>query len=172
MKKLALLFVMLGFLFANNAKSQTYYDFTLTDLNGDDVSLSELLKNGPVLLGFWATWCSPCKEEMKYMQEIYDKYKEKGFTYLAVNTDSQKSLSKVKSYISSKGYTFPVVLDTDEKIFNAYLGEGMPYSLLITQDKEIVAKHLGFIVGDEGKIEKEVVDVLPDNNSESDAMDK
>ncbi len=99
------------------------------------------------------------------MQAIYEKYKSKGFTYLAVNTDSQKSLSKVKSYISSKGYTFPVVLDTDEKIFNAYLGEGMPYSLLINQNKEIVAKHLGFIVGDEVKIEKEVVSVLPESDN-------
>ena len=113
-------------------------------------------------MGFWATWCSPCKEEMKHMQEIYDNYKEKGFTYLAVNTDSQKSLSKVKSYISSKGYTFPVVLDTDEKIFEAYLGDSLPYSLLIGMDKQIIAKHIGFLSGDETKISKEVEGALPD----------
>jgi thiol-disulfide isomerase/thioredoxin len=133
--------------------------------------LSELLASGPVFVSFWATWCSPCKEEMKYLQKIYDKYKDKGFTYLAVNTDTQKSLSKVKTYISSKGYTFPVVLDTDEKIFESYQGEGLPYSLLIGMDKKILAKHVGFLSGDEDKIEKEVYGALPDTGSD-DSIDK
>lgn len=171
MKKLLLLTLFLSFFFVNNAKSQSFYDFTLQDLDGNDVTLTELLKKGPVFLSFWATWCSPCKEEMKYLQEIYDKYKGKGFTYLAVNTDTQKSLSKVKSYISTKGYTFPVVLDTDEKIFEAYQGEGLPYSLLIGMDKNILAKHVGFLPGDEDKIEKEVNDALPDSGSDN-TMDK
>ncbi|MCB0720731.1 MAG: TlpA family protein disulfide reductase [Ignavibacteriae bacterium] len=170
MKKLAFLAIILSFFFVNSAKSQSYYNFTLQDLDGNDVSLDELVAKGPVFLSFWATWCSPCKEEMKYLQDIYNKYKDKGFTYLAVNTDSQKSLSKVKTYISSKGYTFPVVLDTDEKIFEAYLGEGLPYSLLIGTDKKISSKHVGFLPGDEEKIEKEVVELLPSGNSES--MDK
>jgi peroxiredoxin len=171
MKKLALITIILSFFFVNSARSQSYYDFTLQDLDGNDISLSELLVNGPVFLSFWATWCSPCKEEMKYMQEIHNKYKNKGFTYLAVNTDSQKSLSKVKTYISSKGYSFPVVLDTDEKIFEAYQGEGLPYSLLIGMDKKIIAKHVGFLSGDEVKIDKEVYDALSNTGSD-DSMDK
>lgn len=171
MKKLLLLTVVLSFFFVNSAKSQSFSDFTLQDLDGNDVSLTDLLAKGPVFLSFWATWCSPCKEEMKYLQEIYDKYKGQGFTYLAVNTDTQKSLSKVKSYISSKGYTFPVVLDTDEKIFEAYQGEGLPYSLLISMDKKIIAKHVGFLAGDEDKIEKEVAGALPDQGSNN-SIDK
>ncbi len=168
MKKLSLIVVFLVSLFiVNNVKAQSFYDFTLQDLDGNDVSLGKLLEKGPVFLSFWATWCSPCKDEMKEMQAIYDKYKDKGFTYLAVNTDSQKSLAKVKSYISSKGYTFPVVLDTDEKIFEAYLGEGLPYALLIDSEKNIVAKHLGFLTGDEVKIEKEIISVLPSGDSGS-----
>jgi cytochrome c biogenesis protein CcmG, thiol:disulfide interchange protein DsbE len=168
MKKLSLVLIILAaFLSVNSAKAQSFYDFTLQDLDGNDVSLSKLLEKGPVFLSFWATWCSPCKDEMKEMQVIYDKYKDKGFTYLAVNTDSQKSLAKVKSYISSKGYNFPVVLDTDEKIFEAYLGEGLPYALLIDTEKNIVAKHLGFLTGDEQKIEKEILSVLPSGDSGS-----
>ncbi len=166
MKKFALLVVLMVF-FAGNARSQSFSDFTLQDLDGNDVSLSKLLEKGPVFLSFWATWCSPCKDEMKEMQKIYEKYKDQGFTYLAVNTDSQKSLSKVKSFISSKGYTFPVVLDTDEKIFEAYQGEGLPYALLINTEKEIVAKHLGYLPGDEQKIEKEIISVLPSGDSGS-----
>jgi len=167
MKKLAFLLVLMVFILSNNARSQSFSDFTLQDLDGNDVSLSKLLEKGPVFLSFWATWCSPCKDEMKEMQKIYEKYKDQGFTYLAVNTDSQKSLSKVKSFISSKGYTFPVVLDTDEKIFEAYQGEGLPYALLINTEKEIVAKHLGYLPGDEQKIEKEIISVLPSGDSGS-----
>lgn len=167
MKKLAFLLVLMVFILSNNARSQSFSDFTLQDLDGNDVSLSKLLEKGPVFLSFWATWCSPCKDEMKEMQKIYEKYKDQGFTYLAVNTDSQKSLSKVKSFISSKGYTFPVVLDTDEKIFEAYQGEGLPYALLINTEKEIVAKHLGYLPGDEEKIEKEIISVLPSGDSGS-----
>ncbi|HLT23773.1 MAG TPA: TlpA disulfide reductase family protein, partial [Ignavibacteria bacterium] len=89
MKKLAFLLVLMVFILSNNARSQSFSDFTLQDLDGNDVSLSKLLEKGPVFLSFWATWCSPCKDEMKEMQKIYEKYKDQGFTYLAVNTDSQ-----------------------------------------------------------------------------------
>lgn len=143
--------------------SQTYNDFTLTDLESNDVSLSDLLKKGPVMISFWATWCTPCKEEMKKLQPIYEKYKGEGFTYLAINQDNQKSVSKVKSYINANGYTFPVVFDPDKKVFEAYLGAGIPYSLLISPQKKIFAKHLGYVTGDEHKIEEEIQEVLKAN---------
>lgn len=131
-----------------------------TDINNNDVSLLDLLDKGPVLISFWAIWCSPCKEEMKKLQTIYEKYKDKGFTYLAINQDNQKSISKVKAFINANNYTFPVILDPDKKIFEAYSGVGIPYSLLITPDKNIFSKHLGYVTGDEFKMEAEIIEAL------------
>lgn len=156
MIKKLLLSAIFIFVFANLSKAQSFYDFTLQDLDGNDVTLSELIKKGPVMLSFWATWCAPCKDEMKYMDVIWQKYKDKGFTYLAVNNDNQKSISKVKSYISANGYEFPVVLDTDEQIFEAYQGNGHPFSVIIGTDGTIKARHLGYVPGDEVKFEEEI----------------
>lgn len=94
---------------------------------------------------------------MKEMQKIYDKYKAQGFTYLALNQDNQKSLSKVKPFIESHSYTFPVAFDTDKKIYEGYSGrDDIPYSILITSDKKIAAVHKGYLSGDEKKIDEEI----------------
>jgi len=167
MKKLTIVFILLV-MFTARSFAQSYNDFTLPDLDGNDVTLSKYLEKGPVLISFWATWCTPCKDEMKKLQPIYEKYKDQGFTYIAVNQDNQKSVSKVKSFISANGYTFPVVLDIEKAVFEAYSGIGMPYSLIIDKNKNIVAKLLGFVPGDEKKIEQEVVDALSAEKKDSD----
>ena len=77
-----------------------------------------------------------------------------------INQDNQKSIAKVKSFINANNYTFPVVLDLDKHIFEAYSGLGMPYSLIIDKNKKITAKHLGYVTGDEVKIEEEIKDAL------------
>ena len=156
MKKVIFSFVLIvlltGFL-----RAQTYSDFTLQDLDGNDVTLSKLLEKGPVFMSFWATWCSPCKEEMKKVNSVYEKYKDQGFIYLAINQDNQKSVSKVKSFITAQNYNFPVVFDTDKRVFEAFSGrDEMPYALFIGKNKEIISVHTGFKSGDEQKIEEEV----------------
>ncbi|MBS1552747.1 MAG: TlpA family protein disulfide reductase [Bacteroidetes bacterium] len=160
MKKVFICIVLLSF-FSLKSYGQTYSDFTLQDLEGNEIKLSKLLEKGPVMISFWATWCSPCKEEMKKMYPVYEKYKDNGFTYLAVNQDNQKSISKVKSFIKANGYTFPVVLDPDKSVFESYSGLGIPYSLLISKDRKIISKHLGYVTGDEIKIESEIKSVMP-----------
>jgi peroxiredoxin len=159
MKKVFFFILFLLFI-SLKSYSQIYNDFTLQDLEGNDVKLSKLLEKGPVMISFWATWCSPCKEEMKKLFPVYEKYKDRGFTYLAINQDNQKSVSKVKSYINANGYSFPVVLDPDKSVFESYSGVGIPYSLLISKDKKIISKHLGYVTGDEIKIESEIKNAL------------
>jgi len=111
--------------FASKSYSQGY-DFDLNDLEGNSVKLSELVKTGPVFVQFWATWCVPCKEEMKVLNELWGKYKDSGFVFVAVTIDDQKSLSKVKPYIESKSYKFPVLYDTDKNVFSSFGGQDPP----------------------------------------------
>jgi cytochrome c biogenesis protein CcmG, thiol:disulfide interchange protein DsbE len=156
--------VAIGFLlmFAITLKAQTCSDFTLPDVSGNDVTLNTYLDKGPVLISFWASWCSPCKDEMRKMQGIYEKYKDKGFTYIAINQDNQKSIAKVKAFVEAENFTFPVILDSDQKINEAYNGAnlGLPYALLIGKSKEIISKHTGYLPGDEVTIENEIKTAL------------
>lgn len=135
-------------------------NFKLINLNGKYVELNKETGNGPILLSFWATWCKPCLEEMAEFNKIYKEYKDRGFTILAISTDSEKSVAKVKPYIKSKGYDFPVLLDTNNEVARKYYAQQMPYTVMIDKNGNIVYSHLGYMKGDEQKIEKLISEML------------
>ena len=134
--------------------------FEAESIEGDQIELEKLLEKGPVLINFWASWCQPCKAEMKHLKNIYEKYKSTGFTIVGINQDSPKSLSKVKSLISSNMINYPIVLDPNNQIFQKYNGQVMPYSILINPKGEIAFKHTGYLPGDEVKLEEEITKLL------------
>jgi cytochrome c biogenesis protein CcmG/thiol:disulfide interchange protein DsbE len=165
MKKLSLVLFIALLFFAKDAFSQSY-DFELNDLNGNPVKLSELLKKGPVFISFWATWCIPCKEEMREMNIIYNKYKDSGFVYVAIDRDDLKSISKVKPYIESKGYNFIVLYDTEGSVFESFGGQQIPFAVLMNKKGEILHTYsTGYTAGDEIQLEKDVVEALHQSDS-------
>ncbi|MFI8687183.1 peroxiredoxin family protein [Rossellomorea sp. NPDC077527] len=115
-------------------------DFKLKTLSGEAKTLSEL-KGKKVIVNFWATWCPPCKEEMPVLQEFYDKY-GKDVEILAINIDPQYN---VKEYQASLGLTFPILLDTDDKINNAYDILTVPTTYIINEQGIITHKQIGAI---------------------------
>lgn len=135
-------------------------NFKLINLDGKYIELNKETGNGPVLLSFWATWCKPCLEEMSEFNKIYDEYKDKGFTILAISTDAEKSVAKVKPYIKSKGYSFMVLLDTNNEVARKYYAQQIPFTVLIDKNGNIVYSHLGYMKGDEQKVEKLVSEML------------
>lgn len=159
MKKLSLILVLSLFFMTKISFGQSY-DFSLEDLDGNTVTLKGLTEKGPVMISFWALWCVPCKEEMRIMSGLYDKYKDSGFVYVAMNQDSPKSSAKVKSYIESKGYKFIVLLDSDGHVFENFGGQNLPFSLMINRKGEVVKTLTGYVSGDETKIEQDIVNLL------------
>jgi len=161
MKKITLILIIIVFAFTAKIFSQTS-DFDLQDTDGNSVKLSSLLAKGPVMVQFWATWCVPCKEEMKALNDLWNKYKDSGFVYVAVSIDNVKSTAKVKPFIEAKGYKFPVVFDTDMNVFTSYGGENPPFSVFLNKKGEVIKTYTGYLAGDDSKLEDDVRKALND----------
>ena len=121
---------------------KTAEDFTLPDLNGDMISLSDY-QGENVYLNFWASWCEPCNEEMPAIEKIYQEYKDKGLVVLTINTGEDKTT--VAEYMQTHGYTFPVLLDLELNVSRQYKTSSIPVSVFINKDGQIVTKEVGIM---------------------------
>jgi len=115
-------------------------DFSLIDLEGKPHSLSHY-RGKIVLMNFWATWCKSCTTEMPAMQASFDKLRDKGFVVLAIN--ELEDDATVREHIKRHGYTYPVLMDRDNKVANQFGVFGLPVSVFV--DKKGVVQ--GYIKG-------------------------
>lgn len=117
--------------------------FTLNTISGKKISLSSF-KGHPMLLNFWATWCGPCKEEIPQMNQLYKKFKDKGFVILAVSIDEDDA--DVSDFMKDTPIDFIVLRDGAQKIArSSYKVFGYPFSFIIDRKGIIVKKYLGAI---------------------------
>lgn len=117
--------------------------FTLKDLDGNEVSLEDY-KGKKILLNFWASWCPPCRAEMPDMQSFYQKYKDKGYTVIAVNmAGTEKNSQDAPAFIEKHKLTFPVLLDEKGSIGALYNVISLPTSYFIDSDGVIRNKVTG-----------------------------
>ena len=121
-----------------------FSDFTLNDVNGKEVSLSDFAGKGKyVLVDFWAAWCGPCRREMPNVVDAYKKYKYKGFEVVGVSLDQNKE-EWVKG-IKDLNMTWPQMSDLkfwDSKVVNLYAIKGIPHTVLLDKEGKIIAKDL------------------------------
>lgn len=135
-------------------------DFTLKNLSGDEVRLSDMLEGGPVLLDFWATWCKPCLRALPGTERLHEEFADKGLTVLTINVDSPRSLAKVRSYVKSKGYSFEVLLDANSEMMRLYHFKSIPQVFLLDGDGTIAYSQLGYAPGHEKKLVEEIEKIL------------
>lgn len=134
-------------------------DFTLSDLNGSDVRLSDL-RGKVVLIEFWATWCPPCRESIPAMNEIYKRYNEKGLVILGISVDKGQNVAEdLRAFVREYSILYPVLIDS-KNINNLYGVYSIPTTFLIDKDGKVILKNIGFSPELEDKLSKEIERLL------------
>jgi peroxiredoxin len=132
--------------------------FTLKDMNGRDVRLSDY-KGKVILLNFWATWCGPCKYEIPAFVEMQTKYKDQGFIVLGVSTDDPPD--KLRAFAQQYKMNYPVLEGRDRTdLVDEAFGPmwGIPVSFFIARNGTICKKHMG--LASKEQLDKEIKALL------------
>ena len=160
--RLILILVMASVLASSvTASAAKAPDFSLPNLEGKQIKLSDLLKRGPVIIDFWATWCKPCIKAFPGLQEIYDKYRERGLTVVAISVDSPRTQARVAPFIKSSKYSFEVLLDKDGRVARQYNAVVIPRTVLVDQKGQMVFASIGYRPSNHKKLEEALTSILP-----------
>jgi cytochrome c biogenesis protein CcmG/thiol:disulfide interchange protein DsbE len=125
-------------------------DFSVYDLQGAPNSLDDY--HGKVLLlNIWATWCTPCKEEMPSMQRLHEQIQDEDFQVLAVSIDrppgdhdpTNPLEGKLRAFADSLGLTFTILHDPSGEISVTYRTTGVPESFVVDREGIILKKISG-----------------------------
>lgn len=117
-------------------------EFVVEMFDGQKINIKDL-KGKIVLINFWATWCPPCQEELKRVQkEIIDRFKGKDFVFLAISREESKE--QVKKFRERNGYTFPMGLDPERKIYSKFATATIPRNFIIDKKGKIVEIEVGY----------------------------
>jgi peroxiredoxin len=112
-------------------------DFTLTNLDGEEVSLSDF-RGRPVIVNFWATWCVPCRREMPAFQRAFEAYQADDLVILAL--DVEENAAQVEPFVEELGLTFEVLYDSQGEVNDTYQVTGLPRTVFI--DRQGVIRHI------------------------------
>lgn len=134
--------------------------FSIKNVSGNTVTLSELSKDKVLLVDFWATWCAPCVKAMPDMQKLHAQYSAGGkFSVVGISID-EAGAKKVQPFLtkSKTKFTYPILLDTDEKpVWQQWDVKAVP-SVLLVKDGQIIRHWSGKIEVKE--VEKAVAEAL------------
>ena len=117
-------------------------DFTVTMFDGKKIQMKEL-KGKVVLLNFWATWCPPCRQELTRVgKDIIERFKNDNFVFLPVSREeNHETLLKFRE---KTGYTFPMGMDPERKIYSLFADQEIPRNYLIDKSGKIIKIEIGY----------------------------
>lgn len=118
-------------------------DLTLADMNGRSHRLNEW-DGKLLLLNFWATWCSPCREEMPLLEQMHARFADQNLEIVGIAIDNEDA---VRKFLHTNPVQYPILLaataQPDPSLLFGDTRNVLPYSVLIGPDSQLIAQHIG-----------------------------
>jgi len=161
MKKLLLLVSVLcfsGVMFAQDLPNTQ-----IKDLNtGKKLAFQDIVESGKVtVISFWATWCIPCKKEIKNISKALPEWKkEADFNYITVSIDETRAEGIARTYAVSQGWKFPIYIDPNSDLKRSLNFQSVPFTMIIDKAGKIVFRHIGYEEGGENEVFAKVKELV------------
>lgn len=133
-------------------------DFSLPDLAGSQVSLRRMLRDGPVLVNFWASWCPPCKRKLPELEELHREFADQGLTIAGINLDGDPG--DARAFLAAQPVSFPILFDARGTVAATFEVRGIPASVLVGRDGVILLRVVGHSAAGMSQLRRAIRDAL------------
>ena len=145
----------------NSNQKQSGFSITLEKVDGGTFSFEEIRGKKHLVAAFWATWCEPCKQELKKLAEIYSSFSD-SVEFVGISTDTEEMVDKVNEFAVEAALPFPILVDPSGNTVSSMIpgGDSVPYMIVVDKNGVIVSRHSGYNPGDETKLAAELKELL------------
>ncbi len=165
MKKLILVILILSSSIVVSAQ-QTDNSYNLPAVNIFDINQSpfntgDIDNEGkPIIISFWATWCSHCSRELNAIQENYEDWQdETGVKLIAISIDDARNAARVKPLVNGNGWEFEFYLDKNSEFKRAMNVVNIPHIFLLDGQGNIIYSHNAYAPGDEEELYDRILEI-------------